>query len=395
MSDSTLPFPTPERPAGSTTISAGQTTMLQAETSAPPMDRALVNLIENYHSVSREQAIYYPVCYRFDRLLGEGHQGKVYVGLRQGARGCTTRHAIKIFNPAVYHSTQQYWTDMGRIASQLSTLQTLRSPNLVSMDTYDEVNGIGYVQMEVINGADVREIIAGSYYHEVSNLFEPEAWREVSRAIFHEEPGRPRSIQPGIAVYIMRMLLKGLENLHEAGFLHSDIKPSNIMVDRFGHVKIIDYGRAVKPREKVNLLLGSPLYMAPEIHLREPGVEQSDLYSVGLVGLEMMRGEPLINAAGLSESDLLAGKLSLPGRLESLLPAHVRDNRDLVRVLQRFIHPDPRERFPDARSAETEDEGLRRVHQQLVQIGQDADYARLMGDFLSRLTLAREAARCS
>ena len=392
MSDPLPSHPT-SPPAGATTVTAGKTTLLGADAPSPVRDRALLNLIDNYHAVIREQAIYYPVCYRFDRLLGEGHQGKVYVGLRQGARGCTTRHAIKIFDPAVYHTTQQYWTDMGRVASQLSTLQTLRSPNLVSMDTYDEVNGIGYLQMEVINGADLREICAGSFFHEVSELFEPESWSEVSRAIFHEEPGRPRMIQPGIAVYIMRMILKGLENLHEAGFLHSDIKPSNVMIDRFGHVKIIDYGRAVKPREKVSLLLGSPLYMAPEIHMREPGIEQSDLYSVGLVGLEMMRGEPLVDASKMSESDLLAYKLALPGRLESLLPAHVRDNRDLVQVLQRFIHPDPRQRFPDARSAETEDEGLRRVHQQLVQTGQDADYARLMGDYLSRLSLAREASR--
>jgi serine/threonine protein kinase len=387
------PSQTPSEFAGASTVEAGRTTILSADSPSPPQrDRALLNLIDNYHTLIREQAIYYPVCYRFDRLLGEGHQGKVYVGLRQGARGCTTRHAIKIFNPAVYHGTQQYWTDMGRIASQLSTLQTLRSPNLVSMDTYDEVNGIGYVQMEVINGADMREIVAGSFFHEVSELFDPESWSEVSRAIFHDEHS-VRSIQPGIAVYVMRMILKGLENLHEAGFLHSDIKPSNVMVDRFGHVKIIDYGRAVKPREKVSLLLGSPLYMAPEIHLREPGTEQSDLYSVGLVGIEMMRGKPVVDATGMQEADLLAFKLALPGRLESLLPAHVRANRDLVAVLQRFIHPDPRQRFADARSAETEDEGLRRVHQQLVQTGQDADYARLMGDYLSRLSLAREAAR--
>jgi serine/threonine protein kinase len=379
--------------AGAETIAAGTTTLLTGDKLGDATrDRNLVTLLDNYSVLIREQAIYYPVCYRFDRLLGEGHQGKVYIGLRQGARGCTTRHAIKIFQPSVYASAQQYWTDMGRIASQLSTLQGLRSPNLVSMDTYDEVNGIGYVQMEVVNGADLREICAGSFFHEVSELFAPEAWQEVSRAIFHESP-TGHMIQPGIAVYVMRMVLKGLENLHEAGFLHSDIKPSNIMIDRFGHVKIIDYGRAVKPREKVNLLLGSPLYMAPEIHMREPGTEQSDLYSVGLVGLEMMRGHPLVDATRMQESDLLAFKLSLPDRLDSLLPAHVRQNRDLVQVLRRFIHPDPRQRFVDARSAETEDEGLRRVHQQLVQTGQDADYARLMGDYLSRLTLAREASR--
>ena len=85
-------------------------------------------LVKRYHALLRANAIYYPVAYQFLEELGRGRQGVVFLGLRQGARGCVTRHAIKVFDPGIYKSTETYWTDMGRIASQISSLQTMRTP---------------------------------------------------------------------------------------------------------------------------------------------------------------------------------------------------------------------------------------------------------------------------
>ena len=281
---------------------------------------------------------------------------------------------------------------MGRIASQISVMQTLRSPNLVSMEAYDEVNGIGYLQMELINGVDLRYLLTGKRMDQVQQTTPPDEWTLMYNSIFRPADNGV-AIQPGVAIYIMRMMLKGLETLHDAGFIHSDIKPSNVMIDQFGYVKVIDYGRAVKPHEKVSILLGSPLYMAPENHRREPATEQSDIYGVGMVGLELLRGKPLVDARTMTEEDLYNFKMALPDHLHELLPDYVRENDEFVNVIKKFIDPDPDKRYANAVAAETEQEGLRIVHKQLSALGQDVDYSRVMGSFMSRLCHVRRAAR--
>ncbi|MEX2606856.1 MAG: serine/threonine-protein kinase [Kiritimatiellia bacterium] len=360
----------------------------RAEMTPYGIQRDRERLIENFEQVLYDQVIYYPVCYRFAEEIGRGRQGVVYLAHRQGGRGCLTKHAIKIFDPGIYSTPSVYWTDMGRIASQISVMQQLRSPNLVSMETYDEINGIGYLQMELVNGVDLRYILTGKRMEQVAKITPPLEWQVMKDCIFRDE-NNGRALQPGVAIYIMRMMLKGLEALHDAGFIHSDIKPSNIMVDQFGYVKIIDYGRAVKPNEKVSILLGSPLYMAPENHRREPATEQSDIYGVGMVGLELLRGKPLVDASHMTEEDLYNFKMELPNRLMDLLPPHVRENQAFVQVLSKFIHPDPAQRYRDVIVAETEQEGLRIVHRQLIALGKDVDYVRVMGSYMSRLCKIR------
>lgn len=376
-------------------LGAGTSTMTLAErqdsiTRVQPygIQRDRERLIENFDQVIADQVIYYPVCYRFAEEIGRGRQGVVYMANRQGGRGCLTRHAIKVFDPGIYSSPALYWTDMGRIASQISVMQRLRSPNLVSMETYDEVNGIGYLQMELINGVDLRYLLTGRRMDQVAQLMPPHEWDLMHDAIFRRQDDN-LAMQPGVAIYLMRMMLKGLEALHEAGFIHSDMKPSNVMVDQFGYVKVIDYGRAVKPREKVSILLGSPLYMAPENHRREPATEQSDIYGVGMVGLELLRGKPLVDARSMTEEDLYHFKMDLPGHFTDLLPDHVRENSEFVRVLSKFVEPDPERRYANVVAAETEQEGLRIVHKQLMAMGKDIDYSRVLGGYMSRLCRLR------
>jgi len=366
----------------------GHTVSTRLEKVPYGIQRDRERLIENFEQVLEEQVIYYPVCYRFAEDIGRGRQGVVYLANRQGGRGCLTKHAIKIFDPGIYSTPSVYWTDMGRIASQISVMQQLRSPNLVSMETYDEINGIGYLQMELINGVDLRYLLTGNRMDQVEKVTPPLEWQVMKDCIFREEDGG-RALQPGVAVYVMRMMLKGLEALHQAGFIHSDIKPSNVMVDQFGYVKLIDYGRAVKPNEKVSILLGSPLYMAPENHRREPATEQSDIYGVGMVGLELLRGKPLVDASHMTEEDLYNFKMDLPNRLHEMLPQHVGENEAFVGVLSKFIDPDPQKRYRDVILAETEQEGLRIVHKQLIASGKDIDYVRVLGSYMSRLCKIR------
>lgn len=354
-------------------------------TSADSAGKGSRQLSTNYQAIINARAIYYPVAYRFLKEIGRGRQGVVFLGLRQGARGCITRHAIKLFDPGIYPSAKKYWTDMGRIAAQTSKLQIVKSPNLVAPDIYEESNGIGYIQMEMVHGVSLRYLLDGEHLEQVRKRSTPQEWARFTDVIFRVENGKMR-IQPGVALYIMRQVLRGLETLHEMGFVHSDVKPANIMIDRLGYVKLVDYGRAVRANEKVSLLLGTPLYMAPETHRREPSLLQSDIYSVGLVGLEMLRGQPIVDMTRkMSESDLLDFKMRLPQELPGLVPEYVRQNAQFVLLLQRFIEADPRRRYANAEEAEVGSQGLLQVHRQLVQLGKDTEYGRELEAYLAKL----------
>jgi len=341
-------------------------------------------LLRNYESILRANAIFYPVAYQFQHELGRGQQGVVMLGLRQGARGCITEHAIKVFTPALYETPKQYWTDMGRIATQITRLHTLQNPNIVYRHSYEETQGIGYIEMQAIDGIDLRRLLRGQHLAVARERSTDDEWKHFTKTIFRVQGDR-LTLQPGIVVYIIRSILRGLEALHEANFLHSDIKPANVMIDRLGYVKIIDFGRAVIPDEQQGILFGSPLYMAPEIHRRDAGRRQSDLYSVGLVALEMLRGETLIGAFDATESELLKAKESLPDRLEELLPDYVLANSELVEILQRLVSVSPDDRYANAREAEVGDDGLKVIDRQLVQAGLDSEYVRDLSDYMSKL----------
>jgi len=381
------------RPLGSAAAAAEETSVLrdlapkkESSGGAVKMDTGGRTLVKHYREILGLRAVFYPVEYRFPRELGRGRQGVVFLGLRQGARGCVTRHAIKLFDPSIYSSARKYWADMARIAAQTSKLQLVKNPSLVAPDIYEESNGIGYIQMEVVDGISLRELLDGTHLEQVRGRSTDEEWRRFTDVVFRLENGRVM-IQPGIALYIMRQALRGLETLHEMGFVHSDVKPANIMVDRLGYAKLIDYGRASMHEERMSLLLGTPVYMAPEVHRERIARLQSDLYSLGLVGLEMLRGERLFPPGRVpdTEEDLFRAKQDLPGRLYDILPDHVRQNDTLVEVLRRFLDPDPERRFASAEEAEMGAGGLATLHKQLTLAGKDTEYGRELENYLSKI----------
>ena len=347
--------------------------------------RGMDRLVAHYKAIIEARTIYYPVAYRFVRELGRGRQGVVFQCLRQGARGCITRHAIKLFDPGIYSSVKKYWNDMGHIAAQLSRLQTVQSPNLLDLDVYEEAEGVGYVQMEAVDGLDLQNLVYGRHFDVARNRSSKEEWARFSDVIFRFEDGKVR-IQPGVAVYIMRSALRGLEALHDAGFAHCDVKPANVMVDKIGYVKIVDYGRGTILNESVGFLLGSPIYMAPEIHRRERYSIEADLYSLGLVGLELLRGEALTDYSRMTESDLLAFKMNhIPAHFDQFLPPHVRRNPEFVAVLKKLLDPDPAQRYHSAQEAETAQLGLAMLHKQLTISGKDSQYDRDLDSYMSKL----------
>lgn len=349
-----------------------------------PADPEFDELIANYRAIIHNRSIPYPVAYQFVKELGHGRQGVVFLGTRHGARGCLTHHAIKLFDPGIYSSASKYWTDMGRIAKQVSLLQPINNSNLVSRDFYEECNGIGYMQMQAIDGVDLHFLLDRKQIELARQRSTDGEWEHFARVLFRVE-GESISLQPGAALHVLRNVLRGLAVLHENGFIHGDIKPTNIMIDAQGCIKLVDFGRAARIGEKVNILLGSPLYMAPEVHRREPGFIQSDIFSTGLLGLEMLRGRQITAYAELNENALMDFKNALVRHIEDFLPANVLQNIEFTGVLRRFLEPGIVDRYASAREAESGEHSLLSARQWMTDFEREAEYERELEEYLGKL----------
>jgi serine/threonine protein kinase len=362
----------PTIPSG---LAAAETRLDENDDSSPERTPDLQHLIANYQSLIRNRQVDHPVRFMFVRELGRGRQGVVFLAIRHGGRTCTTRHALKFHDPSIYSSAATYWDDMTRIASQITKLQPIQCASLVTRETYDEYKGIGCIQMTAIDGVDLQYLIEGTHLAIARGQSSDKEWTHFMHVLFRIQHGRVM-LQPGLALHILRRILTGLTVMHEAGFLHSDVKPSNVMIDRMGAVKLVDFGRAVIIGEPISILLGSPFYMAPETHRLEPGLAQSDIYGTGLVGIELLGGQPLLDCAQKTEAELLEHKMGLVQRLESMLPSHIRTDAPLVATLKRFIDPDPARRFATAEEAADSDQGLRGIHRNMALLSTDAEYDR-------------------
>ncbi|MEI8122732.1 MAG: serine/threonine-protein kinase [bacterium] len=352
--------------------------------SSPESGSDMNELVAHYKGLIRSRRILHPVPYQFSRELGKGRQGIVFLADRQGGRGCLTRHAVKLHDPGIYSSAEKYWLDMARLASQVSKLQPVHSDNLVTRETYDETNGIGFLQMAVIDGIDLQYLLSGTHLAIARSQSTDEEWNHFMNTLFCMKEAR-FMLQPGVALYILRKILLGLMVLHEAGYLHADVKPSNIMIDRMGSVKLVDFGRAVEIGERISILLGSPIYMAPETHRLEPGLAQTDLFSTGMVGLEMLGGENLQSFMDLTDEQLLGFKMTLVDRVESMLPSDFHKSKRLVQLLKRFLHPKPSHRYSSAQDAEESYYRLRGIYREMG-LDADTEYDRELLLYLQKIT---------
>ena len=96
---------------------------------------------------------------------------------------------------------------------------------------------------------------------------------------------------------IVEQIAKGLRAFHRMEMLHQDLRPDNIMIDKTGTVKIIDFGSTrvtgvaeAAPSGDRNDILGTAQYTAPEYFLGEGGSPRSDLFSLGVITYQMLTG---------------------------------------------------------------------------------------------------------
>ncbi len=148
----------------------------------------------------------------------------------------------------------------------------------------------------------------------------------------------------GRRIEILKKAGEGLAYIHEAGYIHRDFNPRNILISRDGSVKIIDFGLTVPNTPEFRApgnRTGSKEYMAPELIRRQPTDERIDIFSFAVTAYELLTGH-LPWEAHDSQQALLA-RINLP-------PRDPRDynpnlDEDLVRLLMRGMASNPQRRI--------------------------------------------------
>jgi serine/threonine protein phosphatase PrpC/predicted Ser/Thr protein kinase len=150
---------------------------------------------------------------------------------------------------------------------------------------------------------------------------------------------------------IIEQIAAGLRAFHRLEMLHQDLRPANVMIDRTGTVKIIDFGAArvaglaelASPAQHDHLL-GTAQYAAPEYFLGETGSARSDLFSLGVIAYQMLTG-------GLPYGAEVAKCRSRAAQHKLKYRTALADDRELPTwidpVLRKATHPDPRRRYAE------------------------------------------------
>jgi serine/threonine-protein kinase len=362
------------------------TTTVSHHASSPtsaPLGRLDESLLARYQEFARANELRWAARYRKVRLLGTGGQGAVYLAHRLGADGFCRSVALKVFSPESYHDAASYQQDMASVGQVAARVARIQHDNLVDIHDFTDQGGIRVMEMEWLDGYDLREVLSSRMLERTQQRLPAERWQDVNRVILAEGPAQPR-FKPGVAIAVLRDCLAGLAALHRDGIIHGDLKPANIMLKRAGNTKIIDIGSAVELRGVAPRRMWSPAYAAPEVLEGGENTTRSDLASLGYVLVEMLAGRAPFE--GLTTyRELIEAKGVLDRRLPELLPPEVASNELLLNLCKRLVAADPAQRFASAQAADVGRKGAADFHRQLVKGDLASEYQHDIRAWLEQL----------
>ncbi|RMF45417.1 MAG: serine/threonine protein kinase [Planctomycetota bacterium] len=330
----------------------------------PTRRQGCAELAKRYDSLISSRRVQWTTYHRFERELGRGGQGIVYLSARRGADGFNQPVAMKVFSPDRFANADAYATAMQRVARVASRIAMIQHDNLLDVQDFVDQNRIRIMVMEWIDGIDLRQLVNPDRLQLIEKIASAERWQYINSVIATRGPEQTR-FKAGVAVAVVRDCLGALAALHRQGIVHGDIKPANIMLKKTGSAKLIDMGSAFEVDAPPPSRSCTPAYAAPEILEGAHCTPRSDLASLGYVLIEMLAGK----SSFTSDSDygkLLEEKRTLPKRLGEFLPPDVSCNNHLMNFCRRLIAPDPTRRFPNAEAAELLEDGAAQFHRQLV-----------------------------
>jgi serine/threonine protein kinase/cytochrome c-type biogenesis protein CcmH/NrfG len=196
--------------------------------------------------------------YEIIEELGKGGMGKIY---RAFDRKIDVEVALKLVKSEIAADKKT----VERFRNELRLAREIAHRNVCRMFDLNEEKGIYYITMEYVPGEDLKSFIQ-----------------------------RAAPLSTGKAVSIAKQVCAGLAEAHRLGVVHRDLKPGNIMIDKGGSAKIMDFGIARSLHAKgitgAGMMIGTPEYMSPEQVEGKDVDERSDIYSLGIILYEMLTG---------------------------------------------------------------------------------------------------------
>ena len=196
--------------------------------------------------------------YQVIEELGKGGMGKVYKVFDTRIK---EKVALKLIKPEVASDRET----IERFSNELRLARKIRHKNVCGMFDLGEAEGSYFITMEYVQGEDLKSMIRMA-----------------------------AGLSVGAVLSIGKQVCEGLAEAHSLGVVHRDLKPQNIMIDKGGNAKIMDFGIARSVREKgitgPSVLIGTPEYMSPEQAEAREIDQRSDIYSLGIILYEMATG---------------------------------------------------------------------------------------------------------
>jgi eukaryotic-like serine/threonine-protein kinase len=252
--------------------------------------------------------------YRVLERLGHGAGSNVYY--------CQDRRSRQ--NVAVKVLTQLKAQDevaLKRFYREARAAARLHHPNIVRVRDVDhDRNDHHFMVMDYVDGASLQDIVQRSGVMEASR-----------------------------AAHYIKQTAEGLQYAHQAGLVHRDVRPGNLLIDRQGNVRILDMGLARFAQEEGDVLtqgeiLGQPEYLAPEQGADSHNVDiRADIYALGATCYYLLMGEPPYAEEKTLAKKLLAKTQRSPKPIRELRPEVP---EELIAVIEKMMAPNRKNRYP-------------------------------------------------
>lgn len=245
--------------------------------------------------------------------IGKGGMGIVYRGVRVEKSGVRRDAAVKF----LYNDLPANAIDRARREASIQ----IRNENLIEMFGFLEVIEQGpngnviphyHVASELLDGIMLYDLLDGKLEdkHGQETPFVVDLYKQMTED------------RPHFALRVVKSILSGLIALHDSGYVHRDIDPSNVMITGDGKIKLIDFGIAKNLKEKNDgahltksgQYMGKPAFSAPELALGDVAHQNptTDLYAVGIMLFQLVTGHlPFIGSDAEVLDNQIRGKMPL------------------------------------------------------------------------------------
>ncbi len=256
--------------------------------------------------------------YEITEELGEGGMGRVYRALD---KKINEEVALKLIRPEIATDRKT----IERFGNEMKMARKISHKNICRMYHLSEHSGTHYFTMEYVSGEDLKSMMKMT-----------------------------KQLGVGSAINIAKQVCEGLAEAHRLGIVHRDLKPGNIMIDRGGNTRIMDFGIARSLEEKritgIGAMIGTPQYMPPEQVEGRKADQRSDIYSLGVILYEMVTGRaPFQGDSSLSVAMKHRSETPIdPRKFNAEVPS------DLSRVILKCLEKDKEKRFQSAEALSSE-----------------------------------------